>query len=69
MPREKTMAAAGEGGSMSNSAVNPVNPAVHGLRPVVAIVVAAEVFVAALLLTTVQLPTPQSPSAEIASLR
>lgn len=54
---------------MSNSAANPVNPAVNGLRPVVAIVVAAEVFVAALLLTTVQLPAPQSLTAEIASLR
>lgn len=54
---------------MSNSAVNPVNPAVNGLRPVVAIVVAAELFITALLLTTVQLPAPHSPSAEIASLR
>ncbi len=54
---------------MSNAAINQVNPAVNGLRPVVAIVVAAEVFVAALLLTTVQLPAPQSFSSEIASLR
>ncbi|MGF6176740.1 hypothetical protein [Ensifer sp. 4252] len=54
---------------MSNSAVNPVNSAVNGLRPVVAIVVVVELLVSALLLTTVQLPTPQSPSAEIAALR
>ncbi|WP_202596052.1 hypothetical protein [Ensifer adhaerens] len=54
---------------MSNSAVNPINPAVNGLRPVVAIVVAAELLVSALLLTTVQFPTPQPPSAEIAALR
>ncbi|WP_202618520.1 MULTISPECIES: hypothetical protein [unclassified Ensifer] len=54
---------------MSNSAVNPINPAVNALRPVVAIVVAAELLVSALLLATVQFPTPQPPSAEIASLR
>ncbi|MCY1465011.1 hypothetical protein D9M71_831040 [compost metagenome] len=54
---------------MSNTAANPGNPAVNGLRPVVAIVVAAELLISALLLTTVQFPTPLPPSAQIASLR
>ncbi|WP_201723461.1 MULTISPECIES: hypothetical protein [unclassified Ensifer] len=41
----------------------------RGLKPVVRIVVAAELAISALLMTTVQWPAPQPPTAQIAVLR
>ncbi|MGE6784001.1 hypothetical protein ACQKGL_15935 [Ensifer adhaerens] len=54
---------------MQNSQPEQNNFTALSLKPVVRIVVAAEVAISALLMTTVQWPAPQPATAQIASLR
>ncbi|CAN7337534.1 MULTISPECIES: hypothetical protein [Ensifer] len=55
---------------MQNAQPDQNNVAARSLKPVVRIVVAAEIAISALLMTTVQWPAPQQLSApQIASLR
>lgn len=54
---------------MENVQADQNNAAARSLRPVVTIVVAAELAISALLITTVQLPAPQPAATQIATSR
>lgn len=54
---------------MQDAQTEKADPTARNLRPVVRIVVAAELAISALLMTTVQWPAPQAPTAQIAVLR
>ena len=54
---------------MQNAQPDQTNVAARSLKPVVRIVVAAEIVISALLMTTVQWPAPQLSAPQIASLR
>ncbi|MEI2300250.1 hypothetical protein [Ensifer sp. MJa1] len=54
---------------MQDAHTETANLAARNLRPVVRIVVAAELAISALLMTTVQWPAPQPATAQIAQLR